>query len=219
MLHRSFGFVVYMTQYGIALGCLVGFFGAIALTLTIPNSLIQLPRLVPLMLVAGMFDRRLSKMAQSNLMRQIWSPMMMSCFKLGGLVGGAIVVTLAFIQLPLNHGIFLCYAICAPALFGFGACVGASFGGVIGYISGLAMWWITKQEQLARLEFTHRVSTGLATAWITAILLLPLTMKTTDIPYGAIRDNYVMALASSIVIAVYASQRVITRYRHDVDFG
>jgi len=150
-------------------------------------------------------------------MRQIWSPMMMSCFKLGGLVGGAVVVTLAMVQLPLNHGIFLCYAICAPALFLCGACVGASFGGVIGYISGLAMWWITEQKQLVRLEFTHRVSTGIATAWITAILLIPLFIQITHFPHGAIRNNYIMALICSIVVAVYASQRVITKYRHTVN--
>jgi|GEM_PF-1928891 len=55
MLQRSFWFVRYMTHYGIALGCLVGFFGALALTLTLSNTATQLPQLVTMMLVAGMF--------------------------------------------------------------------------------------------------------------------------------------------------------------------
>lgn len=78
------------------------------------------------------------------------------------------------------------------------------------------MWWITKQKQLTRSEFTHRVSTGLATAWIATLILMPLFYKAPDLPYGTIRNNYLIALVCSIGIAVYACQRVITKYLHEI---
>lgn len=56
MSQRPFSFVYYMMQYGVCLGCLVGFFGAITLILMGANFAVHAhPQLAIFALVAGMF--------------------------------------------------------------------------------------------------------------------------------------------------------------------
>lgn len=94
--------------------------------------------------------------------------------------------------------------------------IGAVFGMVTGLCSGLAMWWITKGYGNPKNILEYRLSVGLATAFVTTLIFLPLFFYIPSIQAGDAQKTYIVFLLFSIGVAVYASQRTATKYLIDI---
>ena len=129
---------------------------------------------------------------------------------LGGLAGG-----LTFAVLPNTTTIDLLIG-----RFIFGLIFGFCFGGFAGLVNGLAMLMITvfllPKQRTEKVIRAYRLLTGTITASITSLIFIPLWIASWFM-LAQEEPNIFIGLVMSVGIAVYVSQRTVTKYLREMD--
>lgn len=151
--------------------------------------------------------------------KRIWKRMLEYGAIWGTIFGGAVATVLLLVS--LDYGQFPGVMFVIVSLL-FVACIGcffgAFFGMIVGLLSGLAMSWITAGYGYPDNVIEYRMAMGMSATVITILVFLPLLFLAPAIDWFILRNNYLFGIIGSMGMVIYASQRVATKYLHDIGY-